>query len=443
MHERILPESETLEFKKSTSELEEALVSIAAILNKHGKGELLFGVKNDGTVVGQIVSPKTLRTISQAIAAHIEPRIYPKIIHENVSGKNTIRVHFEGGQPPYSCRGRAFMRTGDEDRQLSMHELGNLFSARQSHSWDNQMADCTLKDISPKAVKDFVKKANLAGRIDFKFQSAEATLKKLGLIRNGKPLRAAQALFSSKNPIKVQAALFAGTDKLTFLDIQQFENQNIFHLLKECEEYVKKHMKWRVKFGKLEREEIPEIPLDALREALVNSFCHRDYLAPESNKIAIFKNRIEIYNPGQFPAGLAPEDFIKKPEQSILRNPIIADGMYRTKDVEKWGSGLKRIHDACKENGVMVRFQRLKTGFAVDFMRDVTPQVTPQVQLSSLEQKIFDVVRKEPRISRTALSIKLKISADTVKEYLEKLKTKGAIRRVGMTRAGHWEVLRK
>ena len=443
MREKIFCESETLELKKSTSELEEALVSIVAILNKHGKGKLMFGVKNDGTVVGQIVSPKTLRTISQAIAAHIEPRIYPKIAHESVSGKDIICVHFEGRQPPYSCRGRAFMRTGDEDRQLSMHELGNLFSARQSHSWDSQIADCALKDINPNAVKDFVKRANLAGRIDFKFQSAEATLKKLGLLKDGKPLRAAQALFSPKNPINVQAALFAGTDKLTFLDIQQFEGQNIFQLLKECEEYIKKNMRWRVKFGKLEREEIPEIPLDALREALVNSLCHRDYLAPESNKIAIFKNRIEIYNPGQFPVGLAPEDFIKKPEQSILRNPIIAECMYRTKDVEKWGSGLKRIHEACKENGVKVRFQRLKTGFAVGFMREIAPQVTPQVQLSSLEQRIFDVVQKEPRISRMGLSIKLKISADTVKEYLGKLKAKGAIRRVGMTRAGYWEILRK
>ena len=82
-------------------------------------------------------------------------------------------------------------------------------------------------------------------------------------------------------------------------------------------------------------------------------------------------------------------------------------------------------------------------GFREGGPPQVTPQVTPQVQLSSLERKIFEVVQKEPGISRMALSIKLKISADTVKEYLEKLKAKGAIRRVGMTRAGYWDVLRK
>ena len=74
-----LKESETLELKKSTSELKEAIVSIVAILNKHGGGEVYFGVKNDGTVVGQDVTQNTLRSISQAIADNIERKIYPKI----------------------------------------------------------------------------------------------------------------------------------------------------------------------------------------------------------------------------------------------------------------------------------------------------------------------------------------------------------------------------
>ena len=143
--------------------------------------------------------------------------------------------------------------------------------------WDGQTADCQVSELDMGAVAEFVKKANSAGRIDFRFESVETTLGKLGLIKNGKPLHAAQALFSPANPLKVQAAIFAGVEKLTFIDIQQFEGQNLFELLKTSEEYVKKHIRWRVKFGKLEREEIPEIPIDALREALINSMCHRDY----------------------------------------------------------------------------------------------------------------------------------------------------------------------
>lgn len=72
-------ESEKRELKKSTSELKEAVVSIAAILNKHQMGDLYFGIRNDGAVIGQIVTDKTLRDISKTISDHIEPKVYPVV----------------------------------------------------------------------------------------------------------------------------------------------------------------------------------------------------------------------------------------------------------------------------------------------------------------------------------------------------------------------------
>jgi ATP-dependent DNA helicase RecG len=71
-------ESETIEFKKSLAELGEGLNSLASILNKHGAGELWFGIKNDGSPSGMEVTETTLRKVSQAIAAHIEPKFFPK-----------------------------------------------------------------------------------------------------------------------------------------------------------------------------------------------------------------------------------------------------------------------------------------------------------------------------------------------------------------------------
>ncbi len=449
-------ESETVELKKSTSEIKEAIVSIAAILNKHRKGELYFGIKNDGTVVGQDVSEQTIRDVSKAISDHIEPKIYPKIDRASIGGRDCILVSFSGENPPYFAYGRAYMRVGDEDRQLSASELEKfiLDKNREKMQWDNQPSEVGINEVDPQAVREFVKKANIAGRIDFEFKGAEETLAKLGLIKKGKLLRAAQVLFSDKNPVKVQAAVFAGTEKLTFLDIQQFEEQNLFQLLKTSEEYVKKHIMWRVKFGKLEREEIPEIPITALREALVNSLCHRDYYAPESNKIAIFKNRIEIYNPGQFPAGLTPEDFIKKPEQSVLRNPLIAEGLYRTKDIEKWGSGLKRIYDVCRENNVDIEFQNLKTGFQVVFYRmeadagkerlgeklGVKLGVKLSVKLSVNEQRIIDMLLKNNTLTIVDLAKKIEISEVAVYKNIKKLKDKRILKRIGPDKGGHWEV---
>ena len=94
-------ETETLEFKKSTSELKESVISIASMLNKHQKGELYFGVRPDGTPVGQQVTEKTLREVSQAISNHIEPQIYPEIKIIQIDGCECIHVRFEGYSVPF------------------------------------------------------------------------------------------------------------------------------------------------------------------------------------------------------------------------------------------------------------------------------------------------------------------------------------------------------
>lgn len=363
-------ENETLELKKSTAQLKEAIVSIVSILNKHGFGELYFGIKNDGTIVGQKISEKTLRDISQSIAENIEPKIYSEINVVKIENKSCIYVQFLGREKPYYAFGRAFTRVGDEDRKLSAKEIENIILKKHNKavSWESQLSDKTIDQLDEEIIKKFVGKANRVGRLEFKHETIETTIRKLDLINNGWLLNAGDVLFCDENPLVVQMAIFAGKDKLTFLDIKQLKG-NIFYLLDESELYIKNHINWRVKFGKLEREEIPEIPIDAIREALVNSLCHKDYKIPKSNEVAIFKDRVEIYNPGDFPEGLNPQDFIEGRERSILRNPLISQILYYSKDVERWGSGLKRIYEDCIENDVKVEFKILKTGFLVVFYR--------------------------------------------------------------------------
>jgi ATP-dependent DNA helicase RecG len=443
-----LRESETLELKKSTSELKQAVISIAAMLNKHGNGKLYFGVRNDGTVVGQQVGEATLREVSRAIAEGIEPKVYPDIDGVVMGGKQCIRMDFSGKDAPYLAYGRAYIRVADEDRQVSGAELGRMFLARgdESTRWESQASRKKISDVNEKVLKAFVRRANLAGRIDFSFQSSRTTLNKLGLLSGGKLLRAGEVLFCDENPLEVQAAVFAGTDKRTFIDIKQFKG-NAFELLDKSEAYLKEHMDWRVQFGSLEREEIPEIPFGALREALVNSVCHRDYRNPKGNEVAIFRDRVEIYNPGDFPAGHTPEDFLSGKERSILRNPLIAETLFKSKDIEKWGSGLKRIADECAEQGVGVKFEILKTGFLVTFARTPAKAVRGGSQKSTQEgsqkssQRILALVAGRPEITIEEMAAALKISPRAVKKHLSNLKGKGLLKRVGPDKGGHWEVV--
>ena len=106
-------------------------------------------------------------------------------------------------------------------------------------------------------------------------------------------------------------------------------------------------MDWCVEFGNMTGKEIPEIPLDAVKEAITNPFGHRMFDGGQSNEITVFKNRIEIYNPGTFPANKTLESYVVGNQRPIRRNPLIARTLYYSKDMESFATGLKRIKDAC------------------------------------------------------------------------------------------------
>lgn len=84
-------ETELIEFKKSTGELKEGIISLASMLNKNGRGVLYFGVRNDGDIVGQQIGDRTMREISQGIANAIKPQVIPTIIIELCEDKNIIK----------------------------------------------------------------------------------------------------------------------------------------------------------------------------------------------------------------------------------------------------------------------------------------------------------------------------------------------------------------
>jgi len=235
---------------------------------------------------------------------------------------------------------------------------------------------------------------------------------------------------------------FKGTDKLTFLDIRQFKG-NIFRLLQDSESYVKEHINWRAELKERVRKEIPEIPIRAVTEALVNSLCHKDYTNLKGNEVAIFKDRVKIYNPGQFPEGYNPQDFFAGVERFILRNPLIANTLYLSKDIGRWGSGLKRIYDACSEANVKVDFKKLKSGFLVVLNRRTDWGVEKGVgKLSENERKIIELVKENPHISKAEMTAKGRLSKKTIEYNIESLKKKKILKRTGPAKGGYWEIIK-
>ena len=338
-----MEETEILEFKRSTSELKEAIISIVAILNKHHKGKLVFGVNKKGLIVGQTVSEKTLRDISKSISDHIEPKIYPVVKKEKIENKDCIVVEFSGNEVPYYAYGRAYKRIADEDRKLSAMELEKMILGKNKEKmrWDIDI--CTkakLKDVSEKKLINFLEKAGNH------FDGVVGSLRKLNLMRDNKLLNTAVILFG-KNPseffpnAKLRCAVFGTTNTSLTIDMQDFEG-DIFYLIDEAEKYFLKNIHIGMRVEGLRRVDVPEINKEAFREGIINAFCHRNYWKYDSVNVAIFKDRVEIRSPGLLYGDLTIEK-IKNENVSERRNELIAKLVHDVHYVENWGRGISKI----------------------------------------------------------------------------------------------------
>ena len=439
-----LAESEILELKKSTSELKAGIMPLVAMLNKHHRGELWFGIKNDGTAIGQNISGASLRAVSRSIGDHIEPKVYPSVEKIMIDGKPCIRVLVEGKDVPYFAYGRAYIRVGDEDRQLSANGLENfiLQKNRDRLRWDMEICpQATQDDISSTKLKRFLKSCGL------KYDTVLNALDKLNLIKNHKLLNAAVLCFAKKPEkyfpnARLRCATFGTTDTTVTLDMKDITG-DVFTLIQRAEEYILEHINIGMRLEGLLRVDVPEINREAFREAIINAFCHRDYREYDSVNIAVFKDRLEIRNPGLLYGGLTVSD-IREKMVSIRRNELLAELFQRSHLIEKWGRGIKMILERepateFEEVGsalFVARFWRKRLG------KDITQKtgVTSEKISEKTSEKILDIIRTNKTVSARQLAEILRLTPRAIEHQIALLRQKGFLKRIGPDKGGHWEV---
>ena len=452
-----MTETETVELKKSLAELKQGLISLAAMLNKHGQAELWFGIAPNGKAVGLEINEKTLRDVSQAITAHIEPAIYPHITQQRIDGKHCLHIKAEGWQQPYLAYGRAYMRVADEDKKLSASELKNLILQNNQDAlrWENEPSGLTLEQLNPEKISRFLALAGLPP------DSAASALEKLDLLRQGVPLNAAK-LFFSDAPIQLRCAVFATRTSSTIIDRHDFDG-DILELIEEAEKYALKNIHIGMRLEGLRRVDVPEIPLKAIREALVNAFCHRDWRDPDFVQVAVFRDRLEIRSPGKLYGGLTFDE-IRQGNISRRRNPKIAELLRRIHLVEAWGRGVPLI----LENAPSTSFDEIGGLFITRFNRPSAldasqdaPAIRPETSLKTTQELpqatqettqevprttqeiLLQHLRSQPGITTVELARVTGLSPDGVKYHLNQLKRTGKLRRHGPTKGGYWEVVTK
>lgn len=256
---------------------------------------------------------------------------------------------------------------------MSNQELDNYFlNQRKDYSmWEKENSMIDIDDVDTDLLKKEIDNGYENKRIPFEYSNHIDVIKRFGLLSdNGKTLNnAGNVLFSKNKPVLLKLATFATDTKDTFLKLEHFEG-NIYECIEHALTYVLSSIEWKIVLdGTAQRKEYPEIPQKALREIIVNAFCHAKYDSNTAFEINVFKDRVTIYSPGFFPAGYTPEDFAIKHEEPIMLNPKIINVLFKTCEIESFGYGFDNTFKECMLSNVKYEYENTKSGFKFTFYR--------------------------------------------------------------------------
>lgn len=442
-------EGRTLEFKRSTSELREGMQALCGMLNGTGQGRLLFGVTDDGQVLGQNIAEKTVREVADA-SRKIEPaaEIVPKWCRIR-PGLGVLAVECKAGEPgPFTFEGKAYLRVGNTTQRMTRAEFDQRVVRRLEAQtpWDRWIArQWRIQDLDREeirhTVEDAVEARRLAGGLG---ERPEVILRRLELVAGRGVTRAAAILFGKEGgpgfPMgEIRLARFRGTTKDEFRDNRQYK-AHAFALLRHAERFLDEHVPVASRFveGRFRRIDTPLYPPLALREALVNALAHRDYSVDGGAvSVALFDDRLEIWSTGTLPAGLTPEK-LKGIHESVPRNRLIADVFHRRGLIERWGRGTNKILAEAERAGCPEpEFEEVAGAFVVRFKpTSAQAEVSAIEGLSERAKKILSTLQRIGSTTGPALLRELdeSISLRTLQRELGRLREAGRVVALGRKR---------
>jgi len=439
-------EGQTVERKESLGAGREIVETCAAFASAQG-GRIYIGVHDNGTVTGVQLGKGTLESLANDIAQNTVPKIVPVITTIQESGKTVVMVEVaENPTKPVSAYGRAYRRSGRTNQVLSAGEIADLYYNSCGVTWDETVrADATLEDIEPEKVKRFLALARAERQWPVDAQTpVEQALRQLKLLKNGKLTIAALLLFG-KEPqrfllqAKVRCARFKGTDEVTFIDLKVIEG-DLVQQVRDAMAFVQRNTSMAVKIeARLERTEQWEYPLEAVREAITNAVCHRDYADSGNVVVKIFDDRLEVANPGELPAGITVED-LKQRHESKPRNKLVADAFFLIKYIEQFGTGIARMLKDCRAAGAPEPVFESRAGT----FRAVFPRLALAKKHSErLADRQMQAVRhatEKGRITLADYAQLVSMPKRTLQRDLQELVRKGLLIKRGTARATWYEV---
>jgi ATP-dependent DNA helicase RecG len=414
-------ESDSVEFKRSPAP--DCAKNIVAFLNTGG-GTIIFGIDDDGTIVG-MKGQGDLHTFAQSI----DPQPYKQLRWEEIQieDKRLGILQVDKSSHLHTYRNVAYVRMGAMSKPLSIEELVEKASESILIRFD-QMPNpqASVSDFDQGLVDHYFQKRKGSRNISVPDADLVHSMMMIGAAgRSNSHIVPTNAgiLFFFRDPQSV--FMQASVRVVVFRDDTMDEtlDTGIFggpmdRMVEESMAFIDRYVPLRsgLEKGALARTTRKAYPLLAIRESLINSVTHRNYLDMADTRVFIFPDRIEIVNAGGFPPGVDPDEPIHKP-----RNALISQYFYDLGYVERYGSGIRKMIAACLDMGLSPpRFQIREFETKVIFCAE-----------QSYEGRILALIKQKGYSTSGDLAASLGISRDTVNRNLKVLLEAGKIFRTG------------
>lgn len=434
-------ESQNIEFKREWKD--EYLKWICGFANAEG-GTIFIGVEDDGTPCGISNIKKLLEDIPNKVR-----NILGIIVDVNLREKSDaeyIEINVLPHSHPINYKGQFYYRTGSTMQELKGEDLSRYILRKQGKHWDDfPIPQISVAELSTDAIQRFKRLAAKSNRVDEDVlnDSTEVLLENLQLFDdNSGQLKRGAALLFHPNPERfatgayIKIGFFNGDDDdLAFQD--EIHGPLMLQIEKALDLIKTKYLVYAISYrDEVSREEMPQFPVSALRESLMNAVAHKDYSVAVPIQISVYSDHIVFWNPGRLPEAWPTERLWQK-HPSVPYNPAIANTMFRCGDIESWGRGYNRILKAVKAQKLLPPTLQVISGLMVTYYASAAVQLKTQ----GLDKRLCEIMAytlDKGAVTNSDVQELLNVSKPTAGRLLSRLVEEGHLIMINSGKYAHY-----
>lgn len=416
-------ESQNVEYKLIWKD--EYLKWICGFANAVG-GKMYIGVDDNGNVVGLDNIKKLAEDIPNKVRDVLGIIIDVNVL--DIKGVEYLEIIIPPYSNPINYKGQYHYRSGSTKQELKGVSLNRFILQRTGKNWDEvPVIGVSIEDLSKEALIRFKKEAAKSNRVDEDVlnDSTANLLEDLRLIdkETGQLSKAAILLFHPDPEKYVRGAYikigYFGSSEEDLIFQDEIHGSLMEQIDKTIDLIKTKYLIYRISYEGISRREMLQIPMEAIRESLMNAVAHKDYSDASPIQISVYPNHIVFWNAGRLPDEWNVARLYEK-HPSKPYNPSIANTLFRCGDIESWGRGYKRIIDSVLSHKLLPPVIEIISGLMITYYTDVKHQLKAQ----KVEEKYFPImeyVAKNGKITNTDVQKLLNVSKTTAYRMLIQL----------------------